>query len=161
MWWLCAGQTITCKLSNHSLKQVTFYRQGLAHLLDRVADHYSFSPLPAYNNNNKASNSTESDSDSGFVSPASVVLPLARFSSYTNCHFHSGLDSVINIPSRLLPILTAVLEEDGGEPWLNHLQVTIVGISHTNNSHSEFLKKKKIFSHSGESFSSAPGSKCV
>jgi len=82
---------------------VAVCRQGLAHLLDRVADHYSFSPLPAYNNNNnnnKASNSTESDSDSGFVSPASVVLPLAR----------------------LLPILTAVLEEDGGEPWLNHLQ---------------------------------------
>merc|ERR1711974_194639 len=73
---------------------VAVCRQGLAHLLDRVAEHYSFSPLPAYNNNNnnnKASNSTESDSDSGFVSPASVVLLLAR----------------------LLPILTAVLEEDG------------------------------------------------
>jgi len=80
---------------------VAVCRQGLAHLLDRVADHYCVSPssLP-YNNNNKSSNSTESDSDSGFVSPASVALPLAR----------------------LLPILTAVLEEEGGEPWLNHLQ---------------------------------------
>ena len=54
-----------------------FLRQGLAHILDRVADHYSISPLP---NLNKASNSPESDSDSGFVSPASVALPLARFS---------------------------------------------------------------------------------
>ena len=53
-----------------------FLRQGLAHILDRVADHYSISPLP---NLNKVSNSTESDSDSGFVSPASVALPLARF----------------------------------------------------------------------------------
>jgi len=79
---------------------VAVCRQGLAHLLDRVADHYSVSPLPAFNNNIKASNSTESDSDSGFVSPASVALPLAR----------------------LLPILTAVLEEESGEPWLNHLQ---------------------------------------
>jgi len=78
---------------------VAVCRQGLAHLLDRVADHYSVSPLP-FNNNIKASNSTESDSDSGFVSPASVALPLAR----------------------LLPILTAVLEEEDGEPWLNHLQ---------------------------------------
>ena len=52
-----------------------FPRQGLAHILDRVADHYSVSPLP---NLNKVSNSTESDSDSGFVSPASVALPLAR-----------------------------------------------------------------------------------
>merc|ERR1711971_575263 len=83
---------------------VALCRQGLAHLLDGVADHYFVSPngLP-YNNNrnkNKSSNSTESDSDSGFVSPASVALPLAR----------------------LLPILTAVLEEEGGEPWLNHLQ---------------------------------------
>jgi len=72
-------------------------RQGLAHILDRVADHYSVSPLP---NLNKVFNSTESDSDSGFVSPASVALPLAR----------------------LLPILSAVLDEEGGEPWLNHLQ---------------------------------------
>jgi len=72
-------------------------RQGLAHILDRVVDHYSISPLP---NMNKASHSTESDSDSGFVSPASVALPLAR----------------------LLPILSAVLDEEGGEPWLNHLQ---------------------------------------
>jgi len=83
---------------------VALCRQGLAHLLDRVADHYFVSPngLPYNNNhnNNKSSNSTESDSDSGFVSPASVALPLAR----------------------LLPILTAVLEEEGGEPWLNHLQ---------------------------------------
>merc|ERR1712130_627270 len=78
---------------------VAVCRQGLAHLLDRVADHYSVSPLP-FNTNIKASNSTESDSDSGFVSPASVALPLAR----------------------LLPILTAVLEEEDGEPWLNHLQ---------------------------------------
>ena len=54
-----------------------FLRQGLAHILDRVADHYSVSLLP--NMNNKVSNSTESDSDSGFVSPASVALPLARF----------------------------------------------------------------------------------
>jgi len=75
---------------------VAVCRQGLAHLLDRVADHYSVSPLPY----SKASNSTESDSDSGFVSPASVALPLAR----------------------LLPILTVVLEEEGGEPWLHHLQ---------------------------------------
>merc|ERR1712210_155510 len=45
---------------------VAVCRQGLAHLLDRVADHYSISPLPY----SKASNSTESDSDSGFVSPA-------------------------------------------------------------------------------------------
>merc|ERR1712083_14881 len=80
---------------------VAVCRQGLAHLLDRVADHYSVSPsLPDNINNNKSSNSTESDSDSGFVSPASVALLLAR----------------------LLPILTAVLEEEGGEPWLNHLQ---------------------------------------
>merc|ERR1719234_861814 len=85
---------------------VAVCRQGLAHLLDRVADHYfvSHSSLTynsnKNNNNNKSSNSTESDSDSGFVSPASVALPLAR----------------------LLPILTAVLEEVGGEPWLNHLQ---------------------------------------
>merc|ERR1712192_354428 len=85
---------------------VAVCRQGLAHLLDRVADHYTVSPssLP-YNNTSKSSNSTESDSTesdsySGFVSPASVALPLAR----------------------LLPILTAVLEEEGGEPWLNHLQ---------------------------------------
>jgi len=77
---------------------VAVCRQGLAHLLDRVADHYSVSTVPY--NNNKTSNSTESDSDSGFVSPASVALPLAR----------------------LLPILTAVLEEEGGDPWLNHLQ---------------------------------------
>jgi len=75
---------------------VAVCRQGLAHLLDRVADHYSVSPLP----HSKASNSTESDSDSGFVSPASVALPLAR----------------------LLPILTVVLEEEDGEPWLHHLQ---------------------------------------
>jgi len=84
---------------------VAVCRQGLAHLLDRVADHYFVSPSSLTynnknNNNNKISNSTESDSDSGFVSPASVALPLAR----------------------LLPILTAVLEEEGGEPWLNHLQ---------------------------------------
>jgi len=77
-----------------------FLRQGLAHILDRVADHYSVSPLP---NLNKVSNSTESDSDSGFVSPASVALPLAR----------------------LLPILSAVLDDEGGEPWLNHLQVKL------------------------------------
>merc|ERR1712210_377851 len=75
---------------------VAVCRQGLAHLLDRVADHCSVSPLPY----SKASNSTESDSDSGFVSPASVALPVAR----------------------LLPILTVVLEEQGGEPWLHHLQ---------------------------------------
>jgi len=79
---------------------VAVCRQGLAHLLDRVADHYSVSPSLPFTNNNKSSNSTESDSDSGFVSPASVALPLAR----------------------LLPILTVVLEEEGGEPWLNHLQ---------------------------------------
>ena len=98
------------------------YRQGLAHLLDRVADHYCVSPssLP-YNNNSKSSNSTESDSDSGFVSPASVALPLARFSYFSSFIF---LGNIKHIPtSRLLPILTAVLEEDGGEPWLNHLQV--------------------------------------
>merc|ERR1711936_267923 len=75
---------------------VAVCRQGLAHLLDRVADHYSVSPLP----HSKASYSTESDSDSGFVSPASVALPLAR----------------------LLPILTVVLEEEDDEPWLHHLQ---------------------------------------
>jgi len=75
---------------------VAVCRQGLAHLLDRVADHYSVSPIQPH----KTSNSTESDSDSGFVSPASVALPLAR----------------------LLPILTVVLEEEGGEPWLHHLQ---------------------------------------
>merc|ERR1712192_372311 len=84
---------------------VAVCRQGLAHLLDRVADHYfvSHSSLTynnKNNNNNKSSNSTGSDSDSGFVSPASVALPLAR----------------------LLPILTAIMEEDGGIPWLNHLQ---------------------------------------
>jgi len=76
---------------------VAVCRQGLAHLLDRVADHYSVSPSIQPH---KTSNSTESDSDSGFVSPASVALPLAR----------------------LLPILTVVLEEEGGEPWLHHLQ---------------------------------------
>ena len=59
-------------------------RQGLAHLLDRVADHYSISPLPY----SKASNSTESDSDSGFVSPASVALPLARFSKHHCEQYH-------------------------------------------------------------------------
>merc|ERR1712192_255839 len=41
---------------------VAVCRQGLAHLLDRVADHYfvSHSSL-TYNNNSKSSNSTESD----------------------------------------------------------------------------------------------------
>ena len=93
-----------------------------------MADHYSVSPLP-FNNNIKASNSTESDSDSGFVSPASVALPLARFSSYTSIVKLSLVDSVINVFTRLLPILTAVLEEEDGEPWLNHLQVIIGALS--------------------------------
>ena len=68
---------VVCRCSDQQLSCTNvFLRQGLAHILDRVADHYSISPLP---NMNKASNSTESDSDSGFVSPASVALPLARF----------------------------------------------------------------------------------
>ena len=40
-----------------------------------------------------------------------------------------SLDSVINVFTRLLPILTAVLEEEDGEPWLNHLQVIIGALS--------------------------------
>ena len=110
-WWLCVGET----KPRANYQSCELLRQGLAHLLDRVADHYSVSPLP----HSKASNSTESDSDSGFVSPASVALPLARFLQIPAVM----VDNSICISPRLLPILTVVLEEEDGEPWLHHLQV--------------------------------------
>jgi len=75
-------------------------RQGLAHLLDKVADYYTAAGQSPLARPIKDSGS-ESDSDSGFVSPVSVSLPVAK----------------------LLPIMAAqVRPEDGSDPWLGHLQ---------------------------------------
>ena len=62
---------------------------------------------------------------------------------------------------RLLPILTAVLEEEGGEPWLNHLQVRMGALFEKTTSHPGSLHSFGIFDISGESLTSAPGSQCV
>jgi len=68
--------------------------QGLAHLVDQAAEHYS--PPPIHQQGELE------DSDSGFVSPASVALPLPK----------------------LLPILAAMekVEEGDMDPWLALLQ---------------------------------------
>ena len=62
---------------------------------------------------------------------------------------------------RLLPILTVVLEEEGGEPWLNHLQVRMGALFEKTTSHPGSLHSFGIFDISGESLTSAPGSQCV
>lgn len=75
-------------------------RQGLAHLLDKVADYYTAAGQCPPPRPTKDSGS-ESDSDSGFVSPVSVSLPVAK----------------------LLPIMAAqVRPGDVTDPWLSHLQ---------------------------------------
>ena len=71
-------------------------------------------------------------------------LPGCLYSSQT-------VTTVTNASTRLLPILTAVLEEEGGDPWLNHLQVRI--------EHWGILCNDD--SHSGKPLPSAPGGQCV
>jgi len=74
--------------------------QGMDHLLDRVSEHYTHQGSSGWMET-KESNS-ESDSDSGFVSPVSISLPVAK----------------------LIPILSAQVRLSQGEndEWLNHLQ---------------------------------------
>lgn len=74
--------------------------QGLDHLLDRVAEHYAEVGDSGWME--KKDGDSESDSDSGFLSPISVSLPVAK----------------------LIPILSAQVRLTDGETdmWLSHLQ---------------------------------------
>lgn len=82
--------------------------QGLSHILDRVAEYFTTSeaggsPSPQkHPGKNIETVDSESDSDSGFVSPVSVFLPVAK----------------------LIPILTTQvrLRIDEADMWSGHLQ---------------------------------------
>jgi len=111
--------------------------QGLSHLLDSVAEHYSavgHVQPPGVKLPHKSDDS-ESDSDSGFVSPASISLPVAK----------------------LIPILSAQVSLNNGETdlWLNHLKESPSLRSLGANVYEAFCKSQEPVSSVEEGWGSA------